>query len=180
MSTIRPISQSTTPGRVTADFFTDSHRFSASVVVYKRRLIDVLGDKMTNYLDLVDVYVSRNNNPGVIVGTYQRGSLVKEEINLIVLSSETQAISKQKFYTPNRVSLPIFVTIPFFEIKGQFQWMGDLDVKKILTTETQRFLPILEASAANPFFPQFNFQGPTALVNKSKVQLLCINKDQEQ
>jgi hypothetical protein len=174
MSTVRPLSQSASPGRVTADFFTDSHRFSATVIVYKRRLIDVLGDKMTNYLDLVDIYVSRNNNPGEIVGTYQRGSLEKNEINFIVLSSETQAISKQKFYTPNRVSLPIFLTVPFFEIKGNFQWMGDLDVKKILTAETQKFMPILEASAANPFFPQFNFQGPTALVNKTKVQVLCI------
>ncbi|MEW5959698.1 MAG: hypothetical protein AB1801_18385 [Chloroflexota bacterium] len=179
MSTIHPIAQSTSPGRVTADFFTDSHRFSASVVVYKRRLIDVLGDKMTDYLDLIDIYVSRNNNPGEIVGTYQRGSLIKDEINFIVLSSETQAISKQKFYTPNRVSLPIFITVPFFEIRGKFQWMGDLDVKKILTTETQHFLPILDASAANPFFPQFNFQGPTALVNKSRVELLCITRDDQ-
>ena len=45
MSSVRSISQGTSPGRVTADFFTDSHRFSASVVVYKRRLIDVLADK---------------------------------------------------------------------------------------------------------------------------------------
>ena len=88
MSSIRQLSGSVSPGRVTADFFTDSHRFSANVVVYKRRLIDVLADKMTNYLDLVDIYVSRNNNPGEIVGTYQRGSLGKEEINFVVLSSD--------------------------------------------------------------------------------------------
>jgi hypothetical protein len=175
MSAIRSLSKSVSPGRVTADFFTDSHRFSASVVVYKRRLIDVLSDRMTNYLDLVDVYVSRNNQPGEIVGTYQKGSLVKEEINFIVLPTETQAVSKERFYTPSRVNLSIFVTVPYFEIRGKFQWMGDLDVKKILTAETQKFLPVLEASAANPFFPDFNFQGPVALVNKAKVQLLCIS-----
>lgn len=175
MSSIRSISKSASPGRVTVDFFTDSHRFSASVVVYKRRLIDVLGDRMTDYLDLVDIYVSRNNQPGEIVGTYPRGSLVKDEINFIMLSSETQAISKERFYSPTRVSLPIFVTVPFFEISGQFQWMGDLDVKKILTAETQKFLPILNASAANPFFPDVSFQGPVALVNKSRVNLLCIS-----
>jgi hypothetical protein len=174
MSKIRSISGPTSPGRVTADFFTDSHRFSASVVVYKRRLIDVLSDRMTNYLDLVDIYVSRNNNPGDIISTYQKGSLVKEEINFIVLSSETQAISKERFYSPSRVSMPIFITVPFFEIQGKFQWMGDLDVKKILTAETQKFLPVLEASATNPFFPEYSFQGPTALVNKAKVEMLCI------
>lgn len=177
MSTLHSISQGATPGRVTADFFTDSHRFSASVVVYKRRLIDVLADRMTNYLDLVDIYVSRNNNPGEIIGTYHRGSLVKEEINFIVLSSETQAISKERFYSPSRNSLPVFITVPFFEIQGLFQWMGDFDIKKLMATDTQKFLPILDAKAANPFFPEVNFQGPTALVNKTKIQVLSISDE---
>jgi hypothetical protein len=177
MASIRPISpKPATPGRVTADFFTDSHRFSASVIVYKRRLVDVLADKITNYLDLVDIYVSRNNNPGEIVGTYEQGSLVKEEINFIILSSETQAISKERFYSPNRISMSIFVTVPFFEIRGQFQWLGEADVKKILTAEAQKFLPILNANAISPFFPEATFQGPTALVNKAKIELLSINK----
>ncbi len=175
MSLVRPLANAAFPGRVTADFFTDSHRFSASVVVYKRRLIDVLADRMTSYLDLVDIYLSRNNNPGEIVGTYPRGSLVKEEINFIVLSSETQAISKERFYTPMRTGRPIFVTVPFFEIGGLFQWMGELDIKKIMATDTQTFLPILEVKATNPFYPETSFQGPTALVNKSKIQILCIS-----
>jgi hypothetical protein len=177
MSNIRSISKVASPGRVTADFFTHSHRFSASVIVYKRRLIDVLADRMTNYLDLVDIYVSRNNNPGEIVATYHRGALVKQEINFIVLPSETQAISKERFYSPTRTSRPIFITVPFFEISGLFQWMGEIDVKKIMTAETQKFLPILEINAANPFFPEVSFQGPTALVNKSKIQTLCISDD---
>jgi hypothetical protein len=31
-------------------------------------------------------------------------------------------------------------------------------------------------NAANPFYPEVNFQGPTALVNKAKIQTLCISK----
>ena len=175
MSKIHSLSEGSSPGRVTADFFTDSHRFSASVVVYKRRLVDVLADRMTNFLDLVDVYASRNNNPGEIVHTYQRGSLVKEEINFIVLSSEAQAISKERFYSPSRTSRQIFLTVPFFEIRGLFQWMGELDIKKLMATDIQKFLPILEVNATNPFYPEFNFQGPTALINKAKIQTLCIS-----
>lgn len=176
MSSVRPLSSSSSvsPGRVTADFFTDSHRFSANVVIYKRRLIDVLADKMTNYLDLVDIYVSRNNSPGEIIGTYQRGSLVKEEINFVVFSSETQAISKERFYTSTRTGRPIFLTVPFFEIGGLFQWMGELDIKKLMATDTQTFLPILDAKATNPFYPEVSFEGPTALVNKSRIEILCI------
>jgi hypothetical protein len=181
MSTVRRLptvatAATSATGRVTADFFTSSYRFSASVLVYKRRLVDVLGDRMTDYLDMVDIYVSRINNPGEIVATYQKGSLVKNEISFILLSDETEGLSKERFYVPNRVNLSIFVTLPSFEINGKFQWMGDLDVKKIMTTETQKFLPILEATSTNAHFPKVNFQGPIALVNKNKIELLCIGE----
>jgi hypothetical protein len=181
MTTVRRIptmaQAASAAGRVTADFFTNSYRFSASVLVYKRRLVDVLGDRITDYLDLVDIYVSRINNPGEIVGTYQRGSLVKTEISFILLPSEADGISKERFYAPNRVSLPIFITLASFEINGKFQWMGDLDVKKIMTTETQKFLPVLDVTSTNAHFPKVNFQGPVALVNKTKIELLCIGEN---
>jgi hypothetical protein len=163
-------------GRVTADFFTGSYRFSASVLVYKRRLADVLGDRMTDYLDLIDIYVSRINNPGEIVVTYSKGSLVKNEISFILLSDEAEGTTKERFYVPNRVAMPIFVTLPSFEINGKFQWMGDLDIKKIMTTETQKFLPVLDATGTNAHFPKVNFQGPIALVNKTKIELLSIGE----
>ena len=170
MSKLRPLST----GRVTVDFFTASYRLSASVLVYKRRLIDILGDRTSDYLDMVDIYVSRINNPGNIVATYQKGSLVKNEICFILLSSEAESISKDKFYTPHRVSLPIFLTVPSFEISGKFQWLGDLEVKKIMATDTQRFLPILDATARNAHFPDVTFQGPALLANKARIEVLCI------
>jgi len=174
MSEIRRIST----GRVTADFFTSSYRFSASIIVYKRRLIDVLSDRMTDYLDLVDIYVSRINNPGSIVATYQKGSLVKNEITFILLSDEIEGKSKERFYS-TRDNIPIFISVPSFEIHGQLQWGAhDLDIKKILSLETQNFLPIIEATASNSLLPEVAFQGPMALVNKTKVQVLCgDNKD---
>jgi len=171
MSQLRPLSST---GKVTADFFTGSYRLSATVLVYKRRLIDMLGDRTTDYLDLVDIYISRINSPGTIVATYQKGSLVKQEISFIMLSSETESISKDKFYAPNRVSVPIFVTVPSFEISGRFQWLGDLEVKKIMATDTQKFLPVLEGTARNAHFPEVTFQSPAVLVNKAQIEVLCM------
>jgi hypothetical protein len=169
MSTVSRINT----GRVTADFFTASYRFSASVIVYKRRLVDVLGDQISDYLDMVDIYVSRINSPGDIVATYQKGALVKKEINFIMLSTEAEGISKERFYA-GRENLPIFMSIPSFEVTGQIQWgRADLDVKKLMGSDSQKFLPILEATATSSFFPEVSFQGPLALVNKTKIQVLC-------
>ncbi len=162
-----------TAGRVVADFFTASYRLSASIVVYKRRLVDVLSDQITDYLDLVDIYVSRINSPGDIVATYPKGSLVKNEINFILLSSEVEGVSKERFYT-SRENMSVFLSIPSFEITGEIQWgRVELDVKKLLTADPQKFLPVLDVKATNSFYPQVTFQGPLALVNKTKIQVLC-------
>lgn len=91
MNTVRRISS----GRVTADFFTSSYRFSASIIVYKRRLVDVLGDRMTDYLDIVDVYISRINAPGDIIATYKRGHWSKMK------SPSFYFLMRQKVYQKN-------------------------------------------------------------------------------
>ena len=169
MSSVRRLSA----GRVTADFFTASYRFSASVIVYNRRLIDVLSDPTTNYLDMVDIYISRINNPGDIVATYQTGTLIKEEINFLMLASEAEGTSKQKYFG-TRENLPIFLSIPSFEIQGQIQWgTREIQAKKLLAPDTHKFLPVLNATASNSLFPEVTFQGPMALVNKPKIQVVC-------
>lgn len=173
MEQMRPLSDNT---KATADFFTVSYRLSATVQTFKRRLVDVLSDRMTDYLDLTDVYVSRINKPGEIIGTYAKGSLVKEEINFILLSSEAESIPKERFYTPNRKNRPFFTTVPSFEINGQFQWLGDVEVKKILATDTHKFLTVLNGTATNSMYPEVTFQGPAILVNKSKIEMLCIGE----
>lgn len=170
MNRIRPIAS----GRATADFFTESYRLSASALVYKRRLLDVLSDKSTRYLELVDIYVSRINKPGDIVATYPKGVLVKEEINFILLSDEADSISKERFYASERASLPLFITLPAFEISGKFQWLGEFEMKKILNTN-QPFLAIMEATISNAFFPQVTFEAPAVLINKTKVDIVCVD-----
>ena len=165
--------------RTTVDFFVGSYRLSASVKTYKRPLVDLLSDRMTNYLDLMDVYVSRVNTPGHIVATYKTGSLVKEEINFILLPSEIDSVSKDRFYAPSRAKHSIFVTTPSFEVNGEFQWLKELNVKKILATSTQKFLTVLNGTATNTFAPEITFQGPAILVNKSKVEILCIDSESQ-
>jgi hypothetical protein len=168
---------SANPGRVNADFFTSSYRFSANVIVYKRRLVDVLSDPITNYLDLVDIYISRINDPGDIIATFPRGSVVKEEISFILLSSELEGISKERFFAV-RENLPMFISVPSFEVTGQVQWgRQNPDIKKIMMSDVHKFLPVLDAKATNSSQPALNFQGPLALVNKSKIQIICVGQN---
>lgn len=169
MSTIHRLG----PNRVTADIFTASYRFSATLLIYKRRLIDILSDPAADFLDMVDVYISRINNPGDIVATYKNGTLVKNEINFILLASEEDGASEKRHFGI-RQNLPLFLSIHAFEIHGKIQWGGEeLKARKLLAPETQQFITMLEVTAHNSLFPEVVFEGPMALVNKSKIQVVC-------
>jgi hypothetical protein len=54
-------------GLLAADFFTAAYRMSGHVDAGKRRLADILSDRLSDFLLLQDIYVSRIYRPGEIV-----------------------------------------------------------------------------------------------------------------
>jgi hypothetical protein len=174
---IRPIF-STQKNRVTVDFFTSSYRFSATLVINKGQLLTVLGDNMTSYLDLQDIYASRVSNPSEIFAVYPKGTVPKDEINFILLSDETQGTPSGQPHGPGpTLTIPVLMIIASFEIQGVLQWKGPLDPKKFLAPGGHKYLAVSQAIATHSYFPKTTFQGVVGLVNKSKVELLCFNQD---
>lgn len=160
---------------LTADIFTGSHRFSAQVNIGKRRLADVLNDRMTEFLTVENVYVSRINSPGDIVGRYTKASLLKRHITFVVLPTETDGLSKEHKYNAfSKSTEKVFITLPSFEINGNLEIIGKFDLKAILAVGTTRFMPIFQGNAINSFFPDVQFGGPVILVNKEAVALFSV------
>lgn len=160
---------------LTADIFTSSHRFSAQVNIGNRRLADVLNDRMTDYLTVENVYVSRINAPGDIVGRYEKASLLKQHITFVVLPTETDGLSKEHKYNAfSKSTEKVFITLPSFEINGSLEIIGKFDLKAILAVGTTKFMPIFRGEAVNAFFPEVQFGGPVLLVNKQAVALFSV------
>jgi len=158
-----------------ADFFTTAYRMSGHVATGNRRLADILSDRLSDYLSLKDVYVSRIYKPGDIVGYYKGGSLTKEQITFVVLPTEADGHSKDHTYPAlARHMQQVFVTVPSFEIRGSLQIVGKLDLPAMLTTGTSKFMPLLSATATASLLPHVQFSGPVILVNKSSVELFCL------
>ncbi len=108
------------------------------------------------------------------MATYPKGALVKKEINFILLSTEAEGVSQERFYA-SREALHYFVSVPSFELSGQIQWgrQQELDVKKLLAPATQSFIPLLDATVTNAVFPKVTVQGPVVLLNKAQIQVIC-------
>ena len=113
---------------ITADFFTNTHRFSASVNVRNRRLTNVLNDRITDYLEVSNVYVSRINRPGDILGTYKFASLIKSHITFIVVASESDSFAQEHKYNSfvGRITESVYMSVASFEITGRWKLWGNL------------------------------------------------------
>ncbi len=167
------------PAALTADIFTSSHRFSAQIAIGNRRLADILNDRLTDFLSVQNVYVSRINTPGEIVVTYKKASLLKRLITFVVLPTEADGLSKEHKYNAfSKSNQDVFITLPSFEIRGRLEIIGKFDLTAILAIGTTRFMPIFQGEAVNAFYPTVRFSGPIILVNKESVSLFTVIKEE--
>lgn len=161
-----------------ADIFTSTHRFSASVPLSGRRLADILNDRLTDFLEVSNVYVSRINRPGEIVGTYKLASLIKRHITFVVLPTEADGLSKEHKYNAfSKSTEDVFITLPSFEVNGRLEIIGKFNLKAILAIGTTRFMPVFQGTAVNAVYPNVNFSGPVLLANKEAIQLFSVIKE---
>ena len=162
-------------GLLAADFFTSAYRMSGHVDTGKRRLADILSDRLSDFLLLQDIYVSRIYMPGEIVAHFKTGSLIKKQITFVVLPTEADGLSKDHTYPfLMRQMREVFVTVPSFEIRGSLKIIGKLDLPALLSIGTDKFMPLLNATASSSLLPQVQFSGPVILVNKSSVEIFCV------
>lgn len=164
---------------MTVDIFTGSHRFSAQISLGHRRLADLLNDRMTDFLPVENVYVSRVNEPGNIIGTLKNASLLKSQITFIVVPTEEDGLSKEHKYNAFSKSVEnVFITLPSFEITGKLEIIGKFDLKAILAIGTTKFMPVFDGVARNSFYPDVQFAAPVLIVNKTSVALFSIVKEE--
>jgi len=158
-----------------ADFFTTAYRMSGHVDTGKRHLADILSDPMSNLLSMQDIYVSRIQKPGEIVAHFKSGAIFKDRITFAVLPTEADGLSKDHVYPSlTRQMTEVFVTVPSFEIQGSLRVTGKLDLHALLTIGTEKFIPLLKATASSSLLPQVQFSGPVILVNRTSIELFCV------
>lgn len=156
---------------ISADFFTNTHRFSATVVTGNRRLIDIVNNRIESSLEVKDAYISRIEQPGEIIGTYEVASLVKESINFIIVTSETEGISQKRRTNSfiGQVRKDIFLVTTPFEVEGKLEVFGKIDLKELLSTSITTFMTIFAASAVDITNPDTTFTGAALLINKTTI-----------
>ncbi len=154
-----------------AEFFVHSYRMSGRLDVRHKKLADQLNDHTTDFLSLEDVYVSNIERPADIAVSYPSSILRKQNITAVVVARQEDGLSREHSYGSyfGAYLRPIFITIPFFEIKGHLRLSGRVDLRTVLTTGTSGFLPILDGQMASSVRMDLEFAGAIILVNKDHI-----------
>ncbi|HEY4690915.1 MAG TPA: hypothetical protein VIK33_16505 [Anaerolineae bacterium] len=162
--------------RLTVDFFSHTHRISTQFLLRGRPLADVLNDHTLSYIELDIAYVSRIDKPGDLIANYTTAILHKENISFCVVASQIEMALKQvpsaQYFT--RRSRNVFLTVPSFEITGHIDVPGSLDLHKMMAIGVERFMPIFNATATIALLQTVQFGGDLILVNKERIQVLCV------
>ena len=155
--------------------FIHNYRVSAQVDTRHRTMNDLLNDKLTDYLELFDSYISRVDQPGRIVGHYPQAMLRKDGISFVIVPEDQSRPSGQRAYSYiGRARYAAFLALPFFEVKGELLIRGKLDLRHFLVKGLEHFFPLGEGTAQLALAPDITFEGEAFLVNKERTEVFGV------
>ena len=164
-----------------ADFFTYQHRLSGRMNVRYNKLAGQLNNTTTSFLQLEDAYISNVERPAEIIASYTSTVLYKQNITAVVVANQEDGLMREQTYGSylGTYLRSVFITVPSFEIKGYLRLSGKLDLRTVLTTGTDTFVPILDGQMVSSLRQDVVFSGGAILVNKNHIGVFCVEEKEE-
>jgi hypothetical protein len=164
-----------------ADFFTYRHRISGRVDVRHKKLASQLNDATSSFLELEDAYISNVDRPADILAHYTHSILRKDSITAVVLAQQEDGLLREQTYGSylGTYLRKAFLTVPAFEIEGLLRLSGKLDLRTVLTSGTDAFIPVLDGQMVSSVRADFVFSGGAILVNKNQIGAFCVEDVKE-
>ena len=163
------------------DFFTYRHRLSGRVDVRHNKLAAQLNDPTSAFLALEDTYVSNVERPADIVANYTTSILRKQNITAVVLANQEDGLLREQTYGSyfGTYLRRLFITVPSFEVTGYIRLSGKMDLRTVLTSGTDAFIPVLDGEMRSAIRPDIVFSGGAVLVNKEQIGVFCVKAEKE-
>lgn len=161
-------------GQVVVDFFAHGYRVSGNFNARQRSLGDAIYDSTTSYLTVEDAYFSIVTSPADITSSYPIATIIKANLSFALTVSQEDALRRDQKYGSylGLKTVPVFITLSAFEIRGHLRFPGRIDVRVLLGTQTESFLTILDPVARCTYKPDISYEGGAALINKAHISFL--------
>lgn len=132
--------------KLPAIFITDEHLLIGEVPTRGLRLLEMLIDPNSEYVQLNDVHVARRESKANRLTTLKEVVIRKELLRLAVLGGgRHEAPETRRFAFVDKQNYPTFVLVSGYEIEGRLQLRGAADPVSAMTHELKSFIPITHA-----------------------------------
>jgi hypothetical protein len=166
-------------GYLSGEFLSQNYRLSGEVSLRQGAVLDMLNDAMTSYIRLENVYVSPIVDPATIKGHYPNGQIRKDNLTMVVLAGQEDALSRRpgQFAQGASVVFNVFITVPGFEIHGGLKIESAVDIERMFIYGSERFIVVYNATATVTTNPQVQFTGGAILVNRDQLGIFCLERN---
>ena len=153
------------------------HSFFGEVENRGLRVLDVLNDVSTGFLQLHDVTVIRGFH-GERIKRIQDAMIPKSAIDFVLLESEThEAPMRRRHSFVEKRAQRALVLMADFEIRGTFMLKGPVDSMVALGRDSSPFFPITSANVKRLVSTGESVKAGVVMINNSKVSLLHLEQE---
>ena len=164
---------------LSTEFLSAVYRISGEVTIRDQPLVDMLNDKMSNFIRAEKVYVSPIADPTVFRAQHADGMLRKDQISLVVLQREEDGYARHTLYRNMgnmQITYSLFAVLPGFEVRGGLKISAGSEVDNMLLQSVDRFITIYRATVTLTARPDFQFAGSAVLLNREHAQLFFVER----
>lgn len=127
-------------------FLTARHSISGDLVLQDQRLSDFLNDRRDTALTLSNTRIARLSEPSRILEQHAESVVPKTWI-VVAFEPPQKEIpqSKRLFGYVQKQRYQVFLSLEGMEVRGTLHTPGGLDLRRLLATTSDSFLPITQA-----------------------------------
>jgi hypothetical protein len=152
--------------------FTRKHSINGGIFLHDQRLSDFINDRRDTHVVMRNASVARLENPAKILERTLVSFIPKVGIFLAFEPPQKAPPNSPRFIKYPKEKHEIYLILDGMEISGNIHVQGSLDLLHVLTSTTQSFLPITQATVSVEANPNFLLKQETVLINPLYIRFI--------
>ncbi len=153
---------------------TARHFISGEMLFRDQRLSDYLNDRLESVISLRNVQVARLIEPGKILQTHP-AAIVQKSWAIVAFEPPQKSIpaTKRFFGYVKKQQHDVFMVLEGMEVRGVLHTQSDLDLRRLITSSGDIFLPITNATVSLYGNERFVIEQQVIMVNAHLIRYLA-------
>ena len=157
---------------IEAEFYTFDHVIHGYVDTPQERLSDFLNLKNDTSILIRDVQISRLLGMGKTPPIVMPETRMEKHSILFAYPVERDMTQKSLYRRVIRQIYPVAVIMPNFELVGSIHLSEKLEIRRVLLSRPDDFIPLTDATASYSLYPAVTVWRNTILFNKNRMILI--------